>query len=202
VQSVQDASSTETRTTRGLRGHRVLLLESAAATRRAIAGQLDAFGAQVEEVPDLEHALALLRRARGLDEPFEALLVDRDNWLDGWRRLGDALAPGIDAQAWPVVVLRPFAGEEGSVDPNRPAPATLRKPVHRNLLYDRLVSAIGKKPAAPRSASPVGERPDGNDPRRIRATAIEQTGHAARRPHAVDSQPQNRRGSSGKRDPA
>lgn len=158
VKRIRNDPSVEAGRAQGLRNRRVLVIEPAVATRRAIVAQLEAFGARADEAANVEGGLALLRDAHALDEPFDALLAERDIWLDAWRALGDALAPGVDAHAWPVVVLRPFAGEEGSVDPNRPSPGTVRKPVHRAQLHDRLASAIGAKPPAGRRTSSASER--------------------------------------------
>ncbi len=146
------AAPTEVAHRHDLRGRRILLIEPAAATRHALASQIAATGARTENVDGLEEAIALLVRARSLDEPFDAVLVTRELWNDGWQRLGEALAPGVEAAAWPIVVLRPLAGEDASRDPRRPTPATLRKPVRRQPLFDRLLAAIDKKPRAPRVA--------------------------------------------------
>ena len=138
-----------------LRDKRLLVVDDSETSRKVLGACLEQWGCRHTAADNGEQALALLRKASEEDDPFDLALLDKVMpGMDG-EELGRAIK--ADPLLAPTrLVMVTSLGQRGDVARLEPLgfAGYLVKPVKPSLLYDCLVTVLGKPAAGTGKAEP------------------------------------------------
>ncbi len=138
-----------------LRGIRVLVVDDNATSRRWLTVLLNAWQCRCEAVPEAEVALGKLLSADSMGDPFRIAILDMQMPGMAGETLGKRIRENADLDDTILVMLTSHGARGDAARLERIGfSAYLTKPVKQSLLYDCLVTALGKKPVS--STEPKG----------------------------------------------